>query len=194
MDAAIKEHSHGSAGLSTIQRKWLSFCLMAIMVTNSICWARFERAALGRYSQAGLSWMLRHAKLPWQWMFQLSVRVIFRHHGIIRGVLVVDDSDKRRSKMTTRIARVHKLKDKASGGFIQGQSLVFLLLVTDTITIPVGFVFYEPDPVRTAWARRDKKLKKKGVPKANRPQAPVRNPDYPHVITHKFAILDDLKL
>ena len=44
------------------------------------------------------------------------------------------------------IAYVHKLKDKASGGFIRGQSLLFLLLITPKVMIPVGFVFYLPDP------------------------------------------------
>jgi len=28
---------------------------MAIVITNSLCWARFERVGLGRYSQAALS-------------------------------------------------------------------------------------------------------------------------------------------
>jgi hypothetical protein len=51
---------------------------MAIMLTNTIGWARFERAGLGRYSQAALSWMFRHAKLPWEKLFQMSVRVVLR--------------------------------------------------------------------------------------------------------------------
>ena len=36
-------------GLSRIQRGWLAFCLMGIILTNSLCWARFERASLGQY-------------------------------------------------------------------------------------------------------------------------------------------------
>ena len=36
-------------GLSRIQRRWLGFCLMGIILTNSVCWARFERASLGEY-------------------------------------------------------------------------------------------------------------------------------------------------
>jgi hypothetical protein len=92
---------------------------------------------------------------------------------------VVDDTDKARSKTTRTIAHVHKLHDKASGGFIMGQNLVFLLLVSELITVPVGFAFYEPDPVRTRWAKQDRALKKQGVAKRQRPPKPPRNPAYP---------------
>jgi hypothetical protein len=49
IDEVIREHRPGQ-GLSAIQRTGLAFCLTAILVTNSICWARFERASLGTYS------------------------------------------------------------------------------------------------------------------------------------------------
>ena len=61
-------------------------------------------------------------------------------------MLVADDSDKRRAKVTSTLAHVHKLKDKTSGGFVMGQCLVFLLLVTPTLTLPVGV--YSPAPER----------------------------------------------
>src|SRR5436190_21866126 len=59
VDEAIREHSP-SYGMSTMQRAWLAFCVTAVLITNSICWARFERASLGTYSLAALSWMFRH--------------------------------------------------------------------------------------------------------------------------------------
>lgn len=37
-----------------------------MLVTNSLCWARFERASLGTYSLAALSWMFRQANSPWE--------------------------------------------------------------------------------------------------------------------------------
>ena len=46
VDQAIREQNP-SHGMSTIQRAWLTFCVTAVLVTNSICWARFERASLG---------------------------------------------------------------------------------------------------------------------------------------------------
>lgn len=82
-------------------------------------------------------------------------------------------------KVTRRIARVHKLKDKTSGGFLMGQCLVFLLLVSERITVPVGVAFYEPDPVRRAWRKQDKKLKRQGLAKGQCPSEPPRNRAYP---------------
>ena len=94
-------------------------------------------------------------------------------------MLVADDSDKRRSKVTSALAHVHKLKDKTSGGLVMGQCVVFLLLVTATLTLPVGVVFYCPDPARTAWAKRERVLKQQGIPKRLRPPQPPRQPAYP---------------
>lgn len=179
IDEAIRVHHPFSPGLSMVQRSWLGLCLMGILVTNSVCWARCERASLGRYSLAALSWMFRHAKLPWALLLQKSVQVVLSQHGITGGSLVVDDADKERSKNTHRLAYVHKLKDKTSGGFLMGQTLVFLLLVTERITVPVGFAFYVPDPMLSAWRQQDKALRKQGVPKRQRPAKPPCNEAYP---------------
>jgi hypothetical protein len=64
LDASLRQ-IEPTAGLSTLQKKWLAFCMLAIGVTNSVCWAKFERASLGNYSLAALSWMFRQAKLNW---------------------------------------------------------------------------------------------------------------------------------
>ncbi len=140
LDAALKAHRPLGPGLSLAQRSWLGFCLMGILITNTVCWAKFERTSLGRYSLAALSWMFRRTKIPRELLLQLSVQTILQRYGISEGCLGVDDSDKGRSKVTKKIAHVHKLKDKASGGFIRGQNLIFLLLITPKVTIPVGFV------------------------------------------------------
>jgi len=178
LDKAIEESKPGW-GLSGIQKAWLSFCILAVLVTNSVCWARFERASLGRYSLAALSWMFCHSKIPWDLILQMSVHVILRRYEITQGCLVVDDTDKKRSKVTRKIAYAHKLKDKASGGFIRGQCIVFLVLATPKITFPVGFAFYMPDPILSAWYKEDKKLKKQSVPPQQRPPKPKRNEAYP---------------
>jgi hypothetical protein len=177
VDEAIRQ-DHPNQAMSAIQRTWLAFCVTAVLVTNSICWARFERASLGSYSLAALSWMFRHSKIPWDYLLVASVRVILRHHGITSGSLVIDDTDNPRSKSAKTLAHLYKLRHKESGGYIWGQSLVFLLLVTPKISIPVGFVFYQPDPELSAWYQKEKTLKKK-VPKAQRPPKPAPNPGYP---------------
>src|SRR6266700_6248370 len=178
VDAAIRAHQPHHA-MSVTQRTWLAFCVTAVLVTNSICWARFERASLGTYSMAALSWMFRHSKMPWDQLLVASVRVILRHHGLTSGNLVIDDTDNPRSKSATALAHLYKLRDKESGGYIWGQSLVFLLLVTPKISIPVGFVFYQPAPELSAWYTKEKTLKKQDIPPKQRPPKPAPNPQYP---------------
>ena len=128
LNDAIKIHQPGSE-LSRTQKYWLSFCVMAILITNSVCWARFERASIGKYSMAALSWMFHHSKIPWDLLLQLSIRVVLLKYDITEGVISIDDTDNKRSKSTKFISWVHKIKDKASGGYIMGQSLVFIVLV-----------------------------------------------------------------
>ena len=178
LDKGLKTHQP-ELGLSRIQRGWLGFCLMAIIMTNSVCWARFERASLGKYKMGALSWMFRKAKLPWSMMLQVGVKIVLRQHGIREGVLATDDSDHRRSKKTKRIFKAHKIKDKSSGGYINGQTIVLLVLTTPKVSLPVGFEFYQPDPAQQAWKKEDKRLQKQGVAKKERPPAPDPNPDYP---------------
>ena len=166
-------------GMSAMQRAWLAFCVTAVVVTNSICWARFARASLGTYSLAALSWMFRHSKIPWDELLVASVRVILHHHGITSGSLLIDDTDNPRSKAAHTLAYLYKLRDKESGGYLWGQSLVFLVLVTPKISIPVGFTFYQPAPELSAWYKQEKALKKQGVAKPQRPPKPPPHPLYP---------------
>ena len=117
--------------------------------------------------------------MPWDALLVASVRVILRHHGIPSGSLVVDDTENPRSKAAKKLAHLYKLRDKESGGSIWGQSLVCLFLVTPNISMPVGFVFYQPDPELRAWDQRETTLKKPKAPQAQRPPKPAPKPQYP---------------
>ena len=79
VDEAMRAQS-SSDGMSTMQRAWLAFCVTAVLITNSLCWARFARASLGSSSLAALSWMFRHSKIPWDELLVASVRVILCHY------------------------------------------------------------------------------------------------------------------
>jgi hypothetical protein len=103
-----------------------------------------------------------HAKIPWDLLLFRSVRVILARYGISEGSLLLDDTDKKRSKSTRKIGHVHKIKNKPSGGFVMGQEIVFLVLATAKTTFPVGFAFYVPDPALSEWKRRKKQFKKAG--------------------------------
>src|SRR5262245_18428304 len=109
VDDAIRA-SQPHHGMSAMQRAWLAFCVTAVVVTNSICWARFARASLGTYSLAALSWMFRHSKIPWDELLVASVRVILHHHGITSGSLLIDDTDNPRSKAAHTLAYLYKLR------------------------------------------------------------------------------------
>jgi hypothetical protein len=192
VDDAIRQ-SNPNSGMSALQRTWLAFCLTATLVTQSICWARFERASLGTYSRAALSWMFRHSKLPWDQLLVASVRVILRYHGITSGSLVIDDTDNPRSKSAQKLAYLYKLRDKESGGYVWGQSLLFLLLVTPKISIPVGFVFYQPAPELSAWYRQEKARKKQKGSKVQLQPKPAPNPNYPTKQQLALRLLEDFK-
>lgn len=187
--------------LSRSQRAWLSFCLTAIILTNTVCWKAWERWSGGKYADSALSWMLRHSPMPWNLLLIASVRLILKKYNIKQGVLVIDDSDHERSKNTTKIGYVHRIKDKKNDGYYRGQNLVFLILVTDVITIPVGFAFYEPDPTNKVWEKENKRLKEMGIRKKNRPPKPEKNSKYPtkldialNLLTQFFQASHEIKI
>jgi hypothetical protein len=191
LDDGIKPDQPGR--LSVTQKAWLAFCIMGILITNSICWAKFERASLGSYSRAALSWMFKHSKIPWEALLTASVCLILKKSALTEGVLVVDDSDNKRSKSAKRIYQIHKFFEKSSGGYVNGQELVVLFLVTDQVTLPVGFAFYMPEPVQSNWKKNAKKLKKPKVPKKSRPLQPPKNDNYPTKQEIALALLRDFK-
>ena len=182
-----------NAKLTAIQKTWLGFCLMGILMLNAVNWAKFERAGLGSYKSSALSWMFHHAKIAWELLFRASVITVLKQHEITEGTLVLDESDRARSKRTRFIHKAHKQKDKATGGYVNGQTVVLLLLVTETVTFPVGFAFYMPDPVVSAWKKEDDRLKGEGIAKKDRPAEPEKNPDYPNKLEIALDLLQSFK-
>ena len=181
------------AYLSTRQKGFIAFCIYATCLTNSICWAAFERASLGTYTVRALSWMLRQSKIPWEHLLTASIQTICETYGLSEGIGVVDELDHQRSKRTKRLYKQHHIKDKKTGGYFMGQCVVFLIIVTPVVTIPVGFRFYEPDPAVTAWRREDRRLKKAKVPASERPPKPVRNPAYPSKHEVALTLLEEFR-
>jgi hypothetical protein len=177
LNESLKQIS--SKKLTKSQRLWLIVVLMGLIVTGSFNWAAFERRSLGKFKESGLRWVFRRAKMAWAYLLQASIAHILSHYDLKKGVLVLDDSDKMRSRNTSKIAGVHKVKDKKTGGYFEGQEFVFLLLVTDKITIPIGFRFYVPNPAIRKWKETMKAQKKAGIPAKNREKYPPMDPKYP---------------
>ena len=193
IDGALKVYDE-NAKLAKSQKAWLGFCVMAVFVTRTFCRAKFERACLGVRSSAALSWMFGWSAIPWQILLAASTVVVIRRFGITRGRLVLDETDKKRSKSAKFIFKLHKIKDKASGGYINGQKLVFLYLVADTVSIPVGFEFHRLDPELKKWKKNDEKLRRQGVSKRNRPPEPPRNPSCPAVAEIALILLKQFRV
>jgi hypothetical protein len=175
--------------LTKPQKAWLAFCLTAMVFTNTINWKAWERFSDGKYSDSALSKMLRWSQIPWNVLLLASTKLLLSRYNIKEGVLVIDDTDNQRSNNTTRVAHVHRMKDKKTDGYFNGQNLVFLLLVTDRITFPVGFAFYEPDPILSQWKQNDIKLKKNSVQKIDRPKKPKRRNEYPSKLEVAISLL-----
>jgi len=166
--------------LSRTQRVWLSICITGILLTNTVCWKRFERALIGKYSSGALSKMFRKGKIDWDKLLTASIFVILKSYGITQGLLALDDTDNKRCKKTTKIGSAHKVRDKGTGGYFNGQEILFLVLITNKVTIPVGYKFYMPQPSMSLWRKENIRLKKLGLPKNERPTKPaVDNENYP---------------
>ena len=177
LDIIFKQIS--SQSLTMSQRLWFVIVLTGIIITGRFNWSTFERRSLREYKESALRWVFRHAKIAWEKILQSSITLILSHYDISKGVLALDDSDKMRSRNTTKIAGVHKIRDKKTGGWFNGQEFIFLILVTPIITIPVGFCFYIPDPALKKWKDMIKAQKKAGIPKKERSKRPDPNPAYP---------------
>ena len=192
LNAALRKEGHKP--LTRIQSEFLMFVLMGMLLTQSLCWARLERGSGGRYQDGALSKMFYHGLKCWDYLLTASALIVMRRFKITSGVLVLDDTDRGRSKNTTRIWGTHKTVLKGTGGFHHAQNIVLLMLVTAEITVPVGAQFYRPDPVLREWHKQEKKLIKKGVKKKDRPSKPPRQSDYPARGELACSLLEQFKI
>lgn len=177
----IMKEKNPSSVLTNTQKKWLKFCLSMIILTNSLNWEKFERFSLKAYKAKALGFIFHHAKINWNMLFICGISLLLKLYGVRVGHLIVDDTDRPRSKVIRKIAFVFKSFNKKTGGYFNCQNLVFLLLVTDKITIPVGFKFYTPCPKLTKWAKKDKESRKlRKIDKSvARPVKPERSLNHP---------------
>ena len=138
--------------------------------------------------------MFRKSSIAFELLFQRSIFEILRVYGQTEGHLIFDDTDNERSKNAVAIHGLGKQKDKKSGGYFLGQNILYLLLVTSKVTIPVGFKFYENDPAWLGWKKEEDRLVKKKVPKAHRPQEVVRDmTKYPTKLRLSLQLAADFK-
>lgn len=173
----LREDGHGA--ISRLQSSMLCFVLLGMLITQSLCWARLERGSGGTIRSGALSKWFYHGMKVWNYILKASTKVLMKRFEITSGVLAIDDTDRGRSKNTTKIWGVHKTLLKGTGGFHQAQNIVILLLVSPTVSFPVGVRFYRPDPAVKLWKFNEQQLKEQGVPKKQRPAYPDPDPEYP---------------
>lgn len=160
--------------------RWLGFCITGLIIVGALCWQKFERVSGGTWFARSLSRMFRKSSsIHWDYLLIASTKYLLKVFNVKEGHLVIDDLDRARSKRTSKIWGAHKTYNKKGGGYINAQNIVLLVLVTRKITIPVGFMFYRPDPEQKAWRIKDKKLKEQGYPKSMRPPQPERDKNFP---------------
>ena len=164
--------------MSVIQQARLAMLLSVILICNRVCWSDVELTTMGKITSKSIWWMYSQSSLPWDVLFNASVQMMLKTYDITGGVLAIDETDNPRSKKTPFIAYTHKYYDKKTNGYKNGQELVFMILITPTITIPVGFAFYEPDQGIYDWKKENALLIKEGVEKKDRPKRPEPSADY----------------
>lgn len=175
--------------LTRKQETFIAFCVGAMVCLGSINFAAFVVFSLGLYSQQALSWTLHHSKISWSSLLRGAIIKVLVDHGVSTLHLVIDDTDRPRSKVIKVLWGVFKTIDKVTGGWINAQNIVFLCIVTNKVTLPVMFSIYRPDPKLSAWVKKDKKLRTKGVKKRLRPPAPPRDKKYPSRIDIAMRLL-----
>lgn len=116
---------------------------------------------------------------------------LLERYDLEEGSLLLDDSERQRAKKTSKIAKAHKMKAKKTGGYINGQEVVFLVLVTSKVTLPVDFRFYEPDPDMTAWRKERDRLRRQKVPPELRSKKPKPNSSFPKKQSLALDMLKD---
>ena len=77
-------------------------------------------------------------------LFFGAIKLLFVKYEIKELAIAIDDTDRERSKNCKILPYVKKAICKATGGWIQAQNIVFIVLVTDKITIPIWFCFHRP--------------------------------------------------
>lgn len=191
LDWYLSQLGYGS--LSHAQRSFVAFCMSGMILSGSLNFAAFSLASLGAVGAKAMSWMLHHSRISWSGLLRAAVLKVLSDHQVSCLHIVIDDTDRPRSKMVKALWGVFKTLDKATGGWIHAQNIVFMCLVTNKVTVPIFFTFYRPDPKFQAWKKMDKQLRLKGVKRAKRPSCPSKNSDFPTRIEIAVNLLLKLK-
>lgn len=175
------------------QQTFLWVCMSCMILFGQLMLSAVSAQSFGILSIAALSYMFRHSKLPFERLMGAAVCLLFEIYRPQKAHLVIDDTDRPRSKAVKALGFVFKTLCKVTKGYILAQNVVFVCLVTDRFTIPIAFGFYVPDPKIKEWQKKVKRLKKEAVAKKDLPIKPDRSYDYPSRIDMCEALLIEVR-
>ena len=135
---------------------------LATMVTANALLGKFIFTSAAQFfvngkSANALRMMFRRKGGQIKELFEGGVILLFDKFGVKSLVLAIDDTSRDRSKSCKIIPYVQKLKCKVTGGWRQAQSIVFISVVTDKISIPIWFSFHEAPDLTKEEKKRCKK-------------------------------------
>ena len=135
-----------SAGLALTAKQSLlvSMLLSSVLLQGTFSVTGVAALFLMRLSPAAIYAMLRRSKIPFDRLFWGAIKLLFELFDIKDIVITIDDTERERSKQCRVLPFVRKAICKATGGWVQAQNIVFFVLVTDRVTIPIWFHFHRP--------------------------------------------------
>ena len=116
---------NAGAELSKTQMLWLGFVISAIIVSNTICWEVFSRMSNKKQKADKLLGIFRRAKIQWDKLLIASTHILLERYQLTEGVLLLDDSDKTRSKNCKKYMQHTRLKTKPLGDTLSLKTLCF---------------------------------------------------------------------
>lgn len=154
----------GGADLTTKQHGLLATLLTGMILLGSFKVKGISALFLSKLTPAAIYAMLRRGNIPFDKLFWGALKLIIKAFNVRVITIAVDDTERERSKNCKVLPFVRKALCKATGGWIQAQNIVFIVLVTDRVTIPVWFSFHRPANLskdqRKACRKNPKKIKK----------------------------------
>jgi hypothetical protein len=184
--------------LTNKQCSFIALMISAMAISGQLNWSWVSRASLGRIAVTALSWMFRFSKIRWEEVLQAAAYHLLKLYEVFEVHLIVDDTDRPRSKIIKSLFGVFKAFDKKTGGFFLAQNIVFVLVVTKVFSFPIAFAFFQPDPVHSKWLRDTKEFKRKRIARKDWPEElriePVRDyKKYPTKIELAAILLSQIQ-
>lgn len=150
-----------NVSLSNKQTALISKLLTGMILLGSFKLSKIAALFLLQTSPHAMHGMLRRSGIPFRLLFWGGLKLMFQTFGIRTTTVQIDDTERVRSKNCKILPFVRKTICKVTGGWVQAQNIVFIVLVTDKVTFPCWFYFHRPAVLTKAQKKICKKNPKK---------------------------------